>query len=111
MVPTSSPSWRFFNTLSSATVTDEHTFNSAFNTIPLNNYTGKNFPTDTTAANYDLIKNVTVDQQTVGRMRRIRKAAARKSERSDRSDKSHEAHRAACPCQTNGSERPLPSQV
>ncbi len=32
----------------------------AFNTIPLNNYFGTNFPTDTTAANYALIKDVKV---------------------------------------------------
>ena len=35
-------------------------------------------------ANEDPSKRASVDQQTVGRMRRIRKAAARKAERDDR---------------------------
>jgi cyclophilin family peptidyl-prolyl cis-trans isomerase len=55
---------RVLNTLTAATVVDESSFNSAFNTLPLNNYTGTNFPSDSTAANYDLINSVTVVQQT-----------------------------------------------
>jgi hypothetical protein len=55
---------RALNTLISATVTNEKTFNSAMDTIPLNNYSGSSFPTDTTAANYDLIKSVDVVQQS-----------------------------------------------
>lgn len=45
---------------STVTVKDESSTNSAFNTIPLVNYSGSNFPTDTTAANYEMINDVTV---------------------------------------------------
>jgi cyclophilin family peptidyl-prolyl cis-trans isomerase len=45
--------------MANAQIKDESRFNSALNTIPLNNYNGTNFPTDTTAANYELINNVT----------------------------------------------------
>ena len=48
------------NTLTSATVTNQSSFNSAFDTLPLNNYTGSNFPTDSTAANYDLVNDVAI---------------------------------------------------
>ena len=37
---------------------------SAFGEIPLQNYTGANFPTDTTAANYAIINSATITQQT-----------------------------------------------
>ncbi|HEX3148896.1 MAG TPA: SdrD B-like domain-containing protein [Gemmataceae bacterium] len=37
---------------------------SAFGEIPLQNYTGTNFPTDTTKANYAIINGVTITQQT-----------------------------------------------
>jgi cyclophilin family peptidyl-prolyl cis-trans isomerase len=37
-----------------------------FNEIPLQNYTGTNFPTDTTAANYALVNTVTVTRSTDG---------------------------------------------
>jgi cyclophilin family peptidyl-prolyl cis-trans isomerase len=36
---------------------------SPFNQIPLNNYTGTNFPSDATAANFLIIQNVTVDSR------------------------------------------------
>jgi hypothetical protein len=55
---------RVINTLAAASVVDESKFNSAFNTLPLNNYSGTKFPTDTTAANYDLINSITIVQQT-----------------------------------------------
>jgi cyclophilin family peptidyl-prolyl cis-trans isomerase len=55
---------RVLNTLAAATIVDESSFNSALNTLPLNNYTGSNFPTDSTGANYDLINSVTVVRQT-----------------------------------------------
>jgi cyclophilin family peptidyl-prolyl cis-trans isomerase len=55
---------RVINTLASATVKDESSFNSSFNTLPTNNYTGTNFPTDTTAANFDIISSVDIVQQT-----------------------------------------------
>jgi cyclophilin family peptidyl-prolyl cis-trans isomerase len=55
---------RVLNTLAAATVTDQSNTNSAFSTFPLNNYSGSNFPTDTTAANYDLINNVAILQRT-----------------------------------------------
>ncbi len=32
--------------------------------VPLNNYTGTNFPTDATAANYMLINSISIDKQT-----------------------------------------------
>jgi cyclophilin family peptidyl-prolyl cis-trans isomerase len=41
-------------------VTNESTFNSAFDTLPLANYTGTNFPVDTTAANYAMITSAEV---------------------------------------------------
>jgi cyclophilin family peptidyl-prolyl cis-trans isomerase len=55
---------RVINTLAAATVTDQSNSNSAFGTLPLNNYSGSNFPTDTTTANYDLINNMQVLQRT-----------------------------------------------
>ena len=53
------------NTLAALPVKDESmgNSNSPFNTIPLSNYTGTNFPTDTTAANYALIKTAKVTNQ------------------------------------------------
>jgi cyclophilin family peptidyl-prolyl cis-trans isomerase len=36
---------------------------SPFDSIPLNNYTGTNFPSDATAANFLVIQNVTVDSR------------------------------------------------
>jgi cyclophilin family peptidyl-prolyl cis-trans isomerase len=55
---------RVMNTLASATVTDQTNTNGAFNTFPLNNYTGTNFPTDATTSNFDLINSISVLQQT-----------------------------------------------
>jgi cyclophilin family peptidyl-prolyl cis-trans isomerase len=55
---------RVLNTLINASVVDQSAFNSAFNTLPMNNYTGTNFPTDTTASNYDLITSVQILKQT-----------------------------------------------
>jgi cyclophilin family peptidyl-prolyl cis-trans isomerase len=55
---------RIVNTLAAATVTDESSKNSAFTNLPLNNYSGSNFPSDTTAANFDLINTVTVLRRT-----------------------------------------------
>jgi cyclophilin family peptidyl-prolyl cis-trans isomerase len=55
---------RVINTLAAATIRDERSFNGAFDTIPLNNYTGTNFPTDTTAANFDLLSNLDVLRRT-----------------------------------------------
>jgi peptidyl-prolyl cis-trans isomerase A (cyclophilin A) len=48
--------------LAATPVKDESNGNSSspFNTIPLNNYKGTNFPTDTTAANYLLINDVAI---------------------------------------------------
>jgi cyclophilin family peptidyl-prolyl cis-trans isomerase len=53
------------NTLTAATITDQSNGdpNSPFTSIPLNNYTGHNFPKDTTAANYDLVQSVTIASQ------------------------------------------------
>ena len=51
------------NALTAATVTDQSKFNSAFNQLPLNNYTGTNFPKDATAANFDLVKDVQIVSQ------------------------------------------------
>ncbi len=48
-------------------------------------------------ANEEPGRRATVDQQTVGRMRRIRKAAARKSERSEKSPAAEAAERAQTP--------------
>lgn len=44
------------DTLTSAPVTPQ----TGFSEIPLNNYTGSNFPTDTTAANYDLVQDIAI---------------------------------------------------
>src|SRR5205807_1646786 len=53
------------NTLAATPVLDESKGNSAspFNQIPLNGYTGTNFPTDTVAGNYISINSVTVDKR------------------------------------------------
>jgi cyclophilin family peptidyl-prolyl cis-trans isomerase len=50
------------NTLAATPVRDESNGdpNSNFATIPLNNYTGTNFPSDTTAANYLLVQDVAI---------------------------------------------------
>jgi peptidyl-prolyl cis-trans isomerase A (cyclophilin A) len=50
------------NSLATASVKDEGGGdpNSPLASVPLVNYTGTNFPTDTTASNYDLIKDVVV---------------------------------------------------
>ncbi len=45
------------------TVTDESSNNSALNTLPLQNYTGTNFPTDTTANNFAIINSAQVISQ------------------------------------------------
>jgi cyclophilin family peptidyl-prolyl cis-trans isomerase len=54
------------NALAGATIRDESKgdASSPFNSIPLNSYNGTNFPTDTTAANYDLVKDVQIISQT-----------------------------------------------
>src|SRR5262249_22117032 len=54
------------NTLASATVKDESNgnANSPFSQIPLNNYNGTNFPTDTTASNYQLVNDVQIVSQS-----------------------------------------------
>src|SRR5205823_4238126 len=39
---------------------DESNVNSSFAKLPMKNYTGSNFPTDTTAANFAMIKDVAV---------------------------------------------------
>jgi cyclophilin family peptidyl-prolyl cis-trans isomerase len=54
---------RVLNTLAAATVTNESSTNGAFDTLPLNNFSGT-FPADTTAANYDLINNIQVLRRT-----------------------------------------------
>jgi cyclophilin family peptidyl-prolyl cis-trans isomerase len=54
---------RVVNTLAAYSIKDESSFNGALNTIPLKNYTGTNFPSDTTTANYALINSVTVLRQ------------------------------------------------
>ena len=50
------------NALAATTVKDESNGNSSspFNTIPLKDYTGTNFPTDTKASNYLLVKDVAI---------------------------------------------------
>jgi cyclophilin family peptidyl-prolyl cis-trans isomerase len=51
------------NFLGLTPVSDKSSANSAFNQMPLNNFTGVNFPGDATAANFLLIQNVTVDSR------------------------------------------------
>lgn len=55
--------------MANAPVRDQSTFNSALNTIPLLNYPGPdrdpNFPTSATAANFELINNVTFLRQNL----------------------------------------------
>lgn len=41
-------------------ITNESSTNSAFNTIPLVNYSGTNFPTDTNAGNFLLVENIAI---------------------------------------------------
>jgi cyclophilin family peptidyl-prolyl cis-trans isomerase len=48
------------NTLAGLPVKDESAFNAAFNTLPLNNYTGTHFPTDAVAANFALVQDAVV---------------------------------------------------
>jgi cyclophilin family peptidyl-prolyl cis-trans isomerase len=55
---------RVIDTLANATVVDESSFNSAFNTFPLNNYNGNNFPSDASTSNFDIITSATIVQQT-----------------------------------------------
>src|SRR5262249_12630778 len=45
-------------TLAAIPTQNQSAFNSAFGALPLQNYTGTHFPTDTTAANYALINSV-----------------------------------------------------
>lgn len=47
------------NSLTATPINDESTSNATFKTIPLNNYTGTNFPTDATAANFIEVNEVT----------------------------------------------------
>jgi cyclophilin family peptidyl-prolyl cis-trans isomerase len=51
---------RIVNTLSAFPVHDESLTNSAFNTLPLQNYSGTNFPNDATAANFALISSIDI---------------------------------------------------
>jgi cyclophilin family peptidyl-prolyl cis-trans isomerase len=51
--------------MANATIKDESRFNSALNTIPLINYNGNNFPTDTTVANFEAINTVTFLRQNL----------------------------------------------
>ena len=48
------------NALAATPVKNESSTNSAFNTLPLANYTGTNFPTDTTTSNYLIVKDVAI---------------------------------------------------
>jgi peptidyl-prolyl cis-trans isomerase A (cyclophilin A) len=48
------------NALAAFTPTNKSSFNSAFDTFPLKNYTGTNFPTDVTPANLAMITDVEV---------------------------------------------------
>jgi cyclophilin family peptidyl-prolyl cis-trans isomerase len=48
------------NALAAFTPTNRSSFNSAFDTFPLKNYTGTNFPTDVTPANLAMITDVEV---------------------------------------------------
>jgi peptidyl-prolyl cis-trans isomerase A (cyclophilin A) len=43
---------------------DESSVNGAFSTLPLSNYSGTNFPSDTTAANFALIRSAVVERRT-----------------------------------------------
>jgi peptidyl-prolyl cis-trans isomerase A (cyclophilin A) len=62
---TSSADQSVVDQLATTPVQDESQGNSSspFNQIPLVNYNGTNFPTDTTASNYIMINNVTVDKR------------------------------------------------
>jgi cyclophilin family peptidyl-prolyl cis-trans isomerase len=51
------------NTLASTPTSNESSFNGAFDTLPLNNYTGTNFPHDATAANFLMVTGITPDSQ------------------------------------------------
>jgi peptidyl-prolyl cis-trans isomerase A (cyclophilin A) len=53
---------RVLNTLAAIPIQNQSAVSSAFQAIPLQNYTGKNFPTDTTAANYALIQSIQAAQ-------------------------------------------------
>jgi cyclophilin family peptidyl-prolyl cis-trans isomerase len=55
---------RVLNTLAAFPVKDETAFNGAFNVFPLQNYSGTNFPHDTTLNNYAAITGATVLQQS-----------------------------------------------
>jgi uncharacterized protein (TIGR03118 family) len=55
---------RILNTLAAFPIKDETAFNGAFNVFPLQNYSGTNFPTDTTLANYAAITSASVVQQS-----------------------------------------------
>jgi cyclophilin family peptidyl-prolyl cis-trans isomerase len=55
---------RVINTFSAFPVQNQSKTNSALDTLPLQNYTGTNFPTDATAANFALINSVTVVRNT-----------------------------------------------
>ncbi|HEV2948596.1 MAG TPA: peptidylprolyl isomerase [Gemmataceae bacterium] len=49
--------------LAGTTTKDESANNPAFGTIPLNNYTGTNFPTDAKAANFLMINDIAIVNQ------------------------------------------------
>jgi peptidyl-prolyl cis-trans isomerase A (cyclophilin A) len=57
---------RVVNTLAADSILNESKFNGAFDTIPMQNYSQSDtaFPTDTTAANFALIKDAVVVRQT-----------------------------------------------
>lgn len=45
------------------TIQNRSSFNSAFGEIPLSNYTGTNFPRDTTASNFALVRDIRIVSQ------------------------------------------------
>ena len=51
---------RRFKSVSTHEVVDESKTNGALTDLPLNNYTGTNFPTDATASNFLLINDVAI---------------------------------------------------
>jgi cyclophilin family peptidyl-prolyl cis-trans isomerase len=48
------------NTLAATPTKDESSVNGSFMNIPLSNYAGANFPKDTTAANYLIVKDIAI---------------------------------------------------
>jgi len=50
--------------LASTPIKDESSFNAAFKTLPLNNYSGSHFPTDASATNFIQVNDVTAINST-----------------------------------------------